>query len=157
MSTLRFRREDVEKLINHASACKKHRKNWGEKKGKPSLWLVHDDGVYLMSSGDPPLLEDPNTKDKENARSFVAQAEGTHPKKDENWWEEARALVGGDDFAEPLALKDCISWLASNAGRAIMELEFSETEIRFVGYKSRSPVSDSQLAESICSDGSIAK
>jgi len=134
MSILKFYRAQVQKLIEHAEKSKKHRCGYGEKKGKPGLFLVHDDGIYLMSSGEPRLLEDPETKDKKNARSFVAQAQGTDPKKDADWHGTARELVGGDDFAERLSLLTCKDWLGKNAGRTFVELEFSETQIKFVGY-----------------------
>lgn len=74
--------------------CANHRKTYDEKTG-PGLWLVHDQGVYLMSNGIP-HLEDPEKPEG----SKVVQAEGCDPKKDEDWWETSRELVGGDDFVE---------------------------------------------------------
>jgi hypothetical protein len=58
---------------------------------------VHDDGVYLMSNGEPRDIV-------EGESSFVAHAKGCNPKTDPDWWDVSRALVGGDDFGE------CLPW-----------------------------------------------
>lgn len=131
---LKFRRTDVARAIEHTLASKKHSKVYGERKGKPGLVLVHDDGVYLMSSGQPALPADPNDK-SEHPRSFVAQAQGTDPKKDPDWHTRSAELVGGDDFAEKLDIESCVKWLAGNEGREWMELEFSDSQIGFVSYQ----------------------
>jgi len=67
----------------------------------PSVILVHDDGIYLMSNGQPRDIV-AGGEDKLGARSFVAHAQGCNPKKDTDWWNRARDLVGGDDFGETL-------------------------------------------------------
>ena len=54
----------------------------------PGLMLVHDQGVYIMS----------NSNEQEG--QVIAYAKGCDPKKDDSWYEEARRLVGGDDFGE---------------------------------------------------------
>jgi hypothetical protein len=41
-------------------------------------------------------------------RSFVAYANGCHPDKDADWYDHARALVGGDDFGETLHWAEAI-------------------------------------------------
>ena len=64
------------------------------KETKPSLFLVHDDGVYLMSAS----TVDNSAEDGQRQR--VAYAQGCNPKTDEDHYENARDLVGGDDFAE---------------------------------------------------------
>lgn len=128
---LRFRRAEVERAVLHAEKSKRHIKVCGEKKGIPGLVLVHDDGVYLMSSGTP---RDLVTDSLGRSRSFVAQAQGTDPKKDSDWHERSSHLVGGDDFAEKLDLSSCRRWLDGTAGLAWMELEFSEEQIAFIFY-----------------------
>jgi len=136
-SILKFKRADVERLIRHVEKSKKHSKVYGEKKGSPGLVLVHDDGVYLMSSGNP---RDLVTNASGETRSFVAQAQGTDPKSDPDWHEAAAALVGGDDFAEKLDLPSCRRWLDGNSCRQWMELEFSDTQIAFISYKKEQQV-----------------
>lgn len=58
---------------------------------EPTLWLVHDEGVYLMSASTEKLP-------REGGNHLVAYAEGCHPEKDEDCWVESRRLIGGDDF-----------------------------------------------------------
>ncbi len=58
------------------------------------LWLVHDQGVYLM----------PGIVDGGKAE-FVIYARGTDPKKNpDTFWDRGRELVGGDDFSEQIEL-----------------------------------------------------
>jgi hypothetical protein len=112
MATLRFRAEDVRRVVEHALAAT----DWGRKltgfdaaSGKctyakvtePSVYLVHDEGVYLMSAavnGD--MIE--GTAEPGKGRRYCAYAEGCNPDTDRDWWDTARALVGGDDFGETL-------------------------------------------------------
>ena len=57
------------------------------------LWLVGDQGIYLMSNGRPPLLVDPA-----DTRNVTARAAETNPAVDpDGWWEVKRAAFGGDD------------------------------------------------------------
>ena len=59
----------------------------------PGLWLVGDQGIYLMSNGRPPLLVDPA-----DTRNVTVQAAETSPGSDpDGWWEVKRAAFGGDD------------------------------------------------------------
>jgi hypothetical protein len=93
-----FDGEAARELYDHARSCSHHRKAYG-RDPEPALWLVHDQGVYLMSSGIP-HLERP---DKPEA-SKVVYAQDCNPDVDEDWWDNARDLVGGDDFVEAIAL-----------------------------------------------------
>lgn len=126
--TLHFNARDVARLIVHAADATTRLATWSEKleegarlRGvhiddldtnewgelveaadesgfapEPSLHFVHDQGLYVMSNGRPNLAKD----DPER----VVYAEGFNPNTDEfdDWWEGARAIVGGDDFVEPL-------------------------------------------------------
>ena len=98
MGLLKFDYDEVRELYDHALSCEEFKGAYGQKP-VPSLFLVHDQGVYLMSAGIPHL---PNTAGKPES-SKVAYAEGCSP-DDDDWWDEARRLVGGDDFAEVLPL-----------------------------------------------------
>ena len=68
------------------------------------LWLVHDQGVYLM----PGI-------DKDEKAAFVIYARGTDPKKNpDTFWDRGRELVGGDDFAEQIELtREIVDAIAS--------------------------------------------
>ena len=65
----------------------------------PALFLVHDDGVYLMSNGDPGDLAG-----GDELGLYCAYAAGCDPDNDPNCWENGRSLVGGDDFAETVPI-----------------------------------------------------
>lgn len=98
MARLTFDGASVKELYEHAKSCAHYRKVYGEDKG-PGLFLVHDQGVYLMSGGIP-HLEHPDCPENHK----VAYAKGCNPEKDRGWWEEAKSLVGGDDFAEHIPI-----------------------------------------------------
>ena len=120
---LRFDGTGVARCIKHALASEKHGTVYGQESAGPSLWLVHDQGVYLMSNGKPG-----DRVDQEDAKFFVVYAEGCNPNTDEDWWETAREAVGGDDFAEPIALEGFAKSLATVLGRGCRDLVINLTE-----------------------------
>lgn len=103
MSTLIFNPQDVIRVIEHAKNSRHWRQQWtgiDEKTGESTfapeemcICLVHDEGVYLMSGGEPRDIVS-------GERSFVAYARGMDPDKDPDWFDTALAAVGGDDFGE---------------------------------------------------------
>jgi hypothetical protein len=101
VAKLLFDGDEVRELFEHARGCNNYRKPYGEEFG-PALWLVHDQGVYLMSAGIPHLERPDNPE-----ASKVAYADGCDPTKQEfdDWWHHSRELVGGDDFVEPIDLE----------------------------------------------------
>jgi hypothetical protein len=69
---------------------------WSGDEPTPALFFVHDEGVYLMSNGEPGDL-----KSRSEIGLYAAYAEGCDPDlHEDDWWDTSRALVGGDDFAE---------------------------------------------------------
>ncbi|MEQ1945276.1 DUF3085 domain-containing protein [Mesorhizobium sp. VNQ89] len=54
---------------------------------KPGVWLVGDEGVYIMSNG----------KLAEGQRSLVVYAEECDPKTNPDYWHYKRQYFGGDD------------------------------------------------------------
>lgn len=107
MSVCVFKTKELKRCIQHALESKAWRMGYAtELADAPGLFLVHDDGVYLMSNGEP------GDKDPHEHRLYVAYADGCNPDTDENCWETSRELVGGDDFADiilitPEWLKNC--------------------------------------------------
>ncbi len=96
--TLSFKREEVKRILDHLDRCSSFGRMLGDPEGepgKPHVVLVHDDGVYLLSNGDPRDLVDED-------RCFCAYAKGMHPRVDPDFYEVAIDVVGGDDFAEGL-------------------------------------------------------
>lgn len=108
MSRLIFNADEVRRIVEHSINAPEQRKQLVDfdDNGRglyadvavPSVILVHDDGVYLMSNGTPRDIEDP----AEGVRSFCAYAKDCNPHKDADWWDRSRELVGGDDFSEVL-------------------------------------------------------
>jgi hypothetical protein len=111
MSKLIFQADDVRRVIEHTLAAKEqsplpYSANEETPDGipvkEPAVLLVHDDGVYLMSNGKPRDIDERHAGPSE--KSYVAYARGCDPKKNEEWWDTSRDLVGGDDFGE------CLEW-----------------------------------------------
>jgi hypothetical protein len=103
MARLIFEAADVRRVVLHALKC-----------GTTEILLVHDRGVYLMSAGEPRDLID-------DTSSFCAYARGCNPNTlpFEQWWENSRALVGGDDFGERLPWADEIKQLLDHGYKRI--------------------------------------
>jgi hypothetical protein len=130
MGTYKFDMAEVAPLVAHAQAAPKHGKVYGGKP-KAALWLVKDQGVYLMSSGIPRM---PKADGSEG--SHVVYAEGFDPEKAQfdDWWE------GGDDYVEALPLAWFMQALASGARQ--FTLSVSEQGIR-ISYR---PAREGQTA-----------
>jgi hypothetical protein len=92
MGTCIFKTNEIKKLVKHSLDCKEHSADWQGNK-IPSLLFVHDHGIYCMSNGIPALKSD----EKNN---FVSYAKNCNPHTDIDYYENARDLVGGDDFVE---------------------------------------------------------
>jgi hypothetical protein len=131
MTTLRFNCDHVRRLVDHAKAAPKHRRGWGDRgKARPCLILVHDEGIYLMSNGEPGLM----LADAEKGHD-VAYARGFNPHVDgAGVWDAARDAVGGDDFAEYLDV--AMFEPALLAGRGDVCVEITQESIR-VGARAR--------------------
>ena len=122
-----FDAEDVKKVYEHARASKHWRTDYRGDPMADSICLVHDQGVYLMSAGIP-HLERPDKPES----SFVAYAYSTHPEKDDEWWDNARELVGGDDFSEAIPL-DSIAPLIERDDIVKLVIDITETHFTFAG------------------------
>ena len=92
----------------------------------PGLWLVGDQGIYLMSNGRPSLLVDPA-----DTRHVTAQAAETSPAADpDGWWEVKRAAFGGDDgvvFLELPFVEGLIAY--GRDGRVCLDLTPKQVEV----------------------------
>jgi len=122
---IRFDGKDVARCFFHASQSTEHVKVYGFKK-QAGLLLVHDRGVYLMSTGLP------GDKADKDDPCFVAYAEGCDPVKDENeWMVNARHLVGGDDFTEMIPLSEFIDPVVRGLSSGRYDLQFEMDEDSF--------------------------
>lgn len=90
---------EVDRLLQHSKQATDHRMLYeGPETKQPGLWLVGDDGIYLMSNGLPPLWVDPEAKeeDKKNVVSYAREC-NPHTMHFDAWWASKRASWGGDD------------------------------------------------------------
>ena len=92
-----------------------------------AVLLVHEQGVYLMSNGQPREIVGADAAD----RSFCAYDIGCHPEKDADWYETARALVGDDDFVETLPWARKLKAL-TDGGARIITLRMTRDSIEIV-------------------------
>ena len=91
-----FKTAEVKRCIEHALKSTDWKMGWSKDAPAPALFFVHDEGVYLMSNGEPGDL-----KNRSELGLYAAYADGCDPDLNEDdWWDTSRALVGGDDFAE---------------------------------------------------------
>ena len=120
MTTLFFDMEQVAGLARHAREAPARRMTMGqraaiygeercavrqpgeERLAPPCLWLVKDEGIYLMSPGIHPDVER-----TERTRPPVSYASGFDPTRADRMavWDRARDAAGGDDFAEDIPLE----------------------------------------------------
>ncbi|MPZ40898.1 MAG: DUF3085 domain-containing protein, partial [Rhizobiales bacterium] len=99
---LKFDITTVWRLVDHARNSKQSIASYKQRKPKPSLWLVGDSGVYLMSNGDPPIADTGRLIKKEDmARRLTAPAFGCDPEYNafEDWWRLHNAIAQGNDFS----------------------------------------------------------
>ena len=101
MAQLTFMATSVARIVAHAKKAPGHAMGWSDAPSQPAVFLVGDQGVYLMSNGEPADLKAPD-----NTARFVAYAQGMNPKLDPDWWKAKRASYGGDDGTETLLIID---------------------------------------------------
>jgi hypothetical protein len=157
MARLTFDADELRPIIAHALSQTRHSPTFGQlmdatylKDGKTlrddgfaspedvdygkipaALHFVKDQGIYLMSSGVERDLVGPN-------RARVAYAQGAHPEKDGDWYEFARAAVGGDDFVEALPAEDYRVVIEDpSITQVVLTVTASEVRTEFVRRKRR--------------------
>jgi hypothetical protein len=95
----------VLKAVNEVRIARQVRTLFGAETG-PGLWLVGDEGVYLM----------PNTTTKSPAIVYARECDPTKLAF-ETWWAKKRASFGGDDGVEFIPLTDIEKLLAEFQNR----------------------------------------
>ena len=88
----------------------------GEKAG---IWLVGDEGVYIMSNG----------KLTEGQRALVIYAEQCHPKGDFDWWDYKRRHFGADDGIEFIEAERLLPLFDHSLRATHLNIALTETEI----------------------------
>jgi hypothetical protein len=147
MAQVHFLRSDVEKLLKHALEAKTHSKQWGdEAPSKPQLMLVGDEGIYLMSNGEP-RLPDPHKPES----NFVVYARECNPKKMsfDSWWSAKNRIFGGDDGAEYLDAADVQKALSTYPEKEThLIMQISASSISLVTFVPKKPAAAAKPAVS---------
>ncbi|RUV96617.1 DUF3085 domain-containing protein, partial [Mesorhizobium sp. M5C.F.Ca.IN.020.14.1.1] len=86
---------------------------------KPGVWLVGDQGVYIMSNG----------KLAEGARPLVVYSEQCHPLGNPDWGHYKRRHFGGDDGIEFIEADRLIPLFDRNFRATHLNVVLTETEI----------------------------
>ena len=81
---------------------------------KPGIWLVGDEGVYIMSNG----------KLADGQRSFVIYAEECDPKTNPDYWHYKRRHFGGGDGIEFLDGAKLVPLIAASPGCTHLKIVF---------------------------------
>jgi hypothetical protein len=125
MTTLLFTdMATIQALVAHTEACTQHRAVYGQL-AKAGMIFVKDEGIYLMSTGQPIL---PSLTGK-GAR--VCYAAGFSPNV-ADCWDRCVEAVGGDDFAEYLPLDVFREALKEQASAVFIRVSPTALEIGFV-------------------------
>lgn len=86
---------------------------------KPGLWLVGDQGVYLLSNG----------KLAEGERALVVYSDECHPVGNPDWWHYKRRHFGGDDGIEFLDADRLIPLFDRNMRCTHLRVQLTETDV----------------------------
>lgn len=112
----------VLELLTHAKAAPKTVSPYGMRENPgPGLMLVKDDGIYLMSNGEPGLPGTETANKVVYARGYEALPDTATTDERMERYDKVRDAVGGDDFAELIPAK---SLAALEAGGAV-EIDLS--------------------------------
>ena len=86
---------------------------------KPGLWLVGDEGVYLLSNG---RLVD-------GQRPLVVYAEECNPKTNSDYWHYKRQHFGGDDGIDFIDAVELEKLIAGAPGATHLKIEMTDTSM----------------------------
>jgi hypothetical protein len=105
-STLVFEAVAVLELLAHAKAASRHTSPYGLTANPgPGLMLVKDDGIYLMSNGEPGLPGTDTVNKVVYARGYEALPATASMEERMTRYDKVRDAAGEDDFAEFLPAK----------------------------------------------------
>lgn len=86
---------------------------------KPGVWLVGDEGVYLLSNG----------KLAERQRPFVVYAEECDPKTNPDCWHYKRQHFGGDDGIEFLDAETLVKLITASPTATHLQIVMTDTSL----------------------------
>lgn len=120
--SLTFDRAGVLARLAHSEGSSKWKESY-EGDQEPGLWLVGDQGVYLMSNGDP------GERTGKDSLAVVYARECDPRGNFDEWWAVKRATFGGDDGCEFIPAETFHAFRAYGVGD--LTLTFKGTAIEF--------------------------
>ncbi|MEP9356379.1 DUF3085 domain-containing protein [Xanthobacter sp. KR7-65] len=89
---------------------------------KPGLWLVGDEGVYLLSNG----------KLADGQRPIVVYAEECDPTTNPDYWHYKRQHFGGDDGIDFLDAADLLRLIEASPDATHVRIEMTDASMSIV-------------------------
>lgn len=86
---------------------------------KPGLWLLGDNGVYIMSNGGL----------AESARPLVVYSEECHPVGNPDWFDYKRRWFGGDDGIEFIDADQLLPLINRDFRFTHLRVQLSEADV----------------------------
>ncbi|MER8458322.1 DUF3085 domain-containing protein [Mesorhizobium sp. M1300] len=86
---------------------------------KPGLWLVGDQGVYVLSNGKLP----------DGGKPMVCYADECNPGSNPDWWEYKSRYFGGDDGIEFLAAEEILAVADARPAATHLRIDLDENSI----------------------------
>lgn len=134
---LTFKVEEVRALIAHAEGSVMHFRPYekASKNTPPGLLLVGDEGVYLMSNGEPGLLNPRYTGKSREPKQQVVYAVECDPRTCSDWYEVKVAAFGGDDGGDMIPLPGLVAAVerAGQTGAAVISIDITPSTITLKG------------------------
>jgi hypothetical protein len=127
----------VRKLLAHTKVATEHSPNYEQNASGepvlPGLWIVGDQGVYLMSNGRPDLMPEP-IDPAHPERRFVVYAREIDPTRMafDVWYANKRMAFGGDDGCDYLAASDIEAALADQGPNEPLVLDLTPARLKLM-------------------------
>jgi hypothetical protein len=133
MARITFSRVGVERCLRHTQAAVKHIPLSGQKAPVPAcLWLVGDEGIYLMSNGEP---YDPRRVGHRAQHVVYANECSPRTLSPSKLDAAKRAILGGDDGVDWLLASDVAEALATYEPGGPLILDITANKISLVAYQ----------------------
>lgn len=129
MTRLHFKGELLKRVVEHSQKVKRKIPYEDEYTKDMGVWLVKDEGIYLMA----PTHEERDRD--ENGKTVVCYAQGFSPNVKDLW--NKTYAVSRDDFAEFIPLNDeqVADIFAAPKGQKGLTIKFTETQIATSTYE----------------------
>lgn len=87
---------------------------------KPGLWLVGDQGVYLLSNGKLP----------DGTKPLVVYAEDCDPRTNDDWFDVKRRTFGGDDGVDFIGAEQLEAMMAAAPEATHLHIAFLQDSMQ---------------------------